>query len=102
MHTQCHTHTLACIHDDDEPFIVLTETKFSIRYIPVWARYFSRNQILLWDTSEKTQIAGARTRYAYTQIAQGSGGGKQNLRYRQAEKAKRTDDLMVLNRLQGQ
>jgi hypothetical protein len=25
--------------DDDDPFIVLTETKFSIRYIPVWARY---------------------------------------------------------------
>ena len=24
---------------DDDPFIVLTETKFSIRYIPVWARY---------------------------------------------------------------
>ena len=24
---------------DDHPFIVLTETKFSIRYIPVWARY---------------------------------------------------------------
>ena len=24
---------------DDPPFIVLTETKFSIRYIPVWARY---------------------------------------------------------------
>jgi hypothetical protein len=23
---------------DDDPFIVLTETKFSIRYIPVWAR----------------------------------------------------------------
>ena len=28
----------ATLHDDD-PFIVLTETKFSIRYIPVWARY---------------------------------------------------------------
>ena len=27
--------------DDDDPFIVLTETKFSIRYIPVWARYSS-------------------------------------------------------------
>ena len=25
--------------DDDDPFIVLTETKFSNRYIPVWARY---------------------------------------------------------------
>jgi hypothetical protein len=25
--------------DDDHPLIVLTETKFSIRYIPVWARY---------------------------------------------------------------
>jgi hypothetical protein len=25
--------------DDDRPFIVLTKTKFSIRYIPVWARY---------------------------------------------------------------
>ncbi len=25
--------------DDDHPFIVLTETKFSLRYIPVWARY---------------------------------------------------------------
>jgi hypothetical protein len=25
--------------DDDDPFIVLTETKSSIRYIPVWARY---------------------------------------------------------------
>ena len=25
--------------EDDDPFIVLTETKFSIRYIPVWARY---------------------------------------------------------------
>ena len=25
--------------NDDDPFIVLTETKFSIRYIPVWARY---------------------------------------------------------------
>jgi hypothetical protein len=24
---------------DDDPFIVLTETKFSNRYIPVWARY---------------------------------------------------------------
>jgi hypothetical protein len=24
---------------DDDPFIVLTETKFSIRYIPVWDRY---------------------------------------------------------------
>jgi hypothetical protein len=24
---------------DDDPFIVLTETKFSFRYIPVWARY---------------------------------------------------------------
>ena len=24
---------------DDDPFIVLTETKFNIRYIPVWARY---------------------------------------------------------------
>ena len=24
---------------DDDPFIVLTETKFSIRYIPFWARY---------------------------------------------------------------
>jgi hypothetical protein len=24
---------------DDDPFIVLPETKFSIRYIPVWARY---------------------------------------------------------------
>jgi hypothetical protein len=24
--------------DDDDPFIVLTETKFSIRYIPVWVR----------------------------------------------------------------
>ena len=24
---------------DDDPFIVLTETKFSILYIPVWARY---------------------------------------------------------------
>jgi hypothetical protein len=24
---------------NDDPFIVLTETKFSIRYIPVWARY---------------------------------------------------------------
>ena len=73
-----HTHTLACIHVD------------------------SRNQILLWDTSEKTQRTRARTSYAYAQIAQGSGGGKQNLRYRQAEKANRTDDLMVVNRLQGQ
>jgi hypothetical protein len=26
-------------NDDDDPFIVLTETKFRIRYIPVWARY---------------------------------------------------------------
>ena len=26
-------------HDDDHPFIVLTETKFSLRCIPVWARY---------------------------------------------------------------
>ena len=25
--------------EDDDPFIVLTETKFSIRCIPVWARY---------------------------------------------------------------
>ena len=73
-----HTHTVACIHVD------------------------SRNQILLWDTSEKTQRTGARTRYAYAQIAQGSGWGKQNLRHRQAEKANRTDDLMVVNRLQGQ
>jgi hypothetical protein len=24
---------------DDQPFIVLTETKTSNRYIPVWARY---------------------------------------------------------------
>jgi hypothetical protein len=23
----------------NQPFIVLTETKFSYRYIPVWARY---------------------------------------------------------------
>jgi hypothetical protein len=23
-------------HDDDHPFIVLTETKFSLRCIPVW------------------------------------------------------------------
>jgi hypothetical protein len=30
-----HTDTL----DDDDLFIVLTETKFSICYIPVWARY---------------------------------------------------------------
>ena len=29
----------ACIVDDDDRFIVLTETKFSIRYILVWARY---------------------------------------------------------------
>jgi hypothetical protein len=29
----------SCGPDDDDPFIVLTETKFSIRYIPVWARY---------------------------------------------------------------
>jgi hypothetical protein len=28
-----------CVCDDDDPSIVLTETKFSIRYIPVWARY---------------------------------------------------------------
>jgi len=25
--------------EDDHPFIVLTETKFSLRCIPVWARY---------------------------------------------------------------
>jgi hypothetical protein len=25
--------------DDDDTFVVLTETKFSICYIPVWARY---------------------------------------------------------------
>jgi hypothetical protein len=25
--------------DDDDPFIVLTEAKISICYIPVWARY---------------------------------------------------------------
>jgi len=25
--------------DDDDSFIVLKGTKFSIRYIPVWARY---------------------------------------------------------------
>jgi hypothetical protein len=25
--------------DDDDPLIVLTETKFNICYIPVWARY---------------------------------------------------------------
>ena len=25
--------------DDDDPFIVFAETKFSICYIPVWARY---------------------------------------------------------------
>jgi hypothetical protein len=25
--------------DDDHPFIVLTETKFSLRCIPVWVRY---------------------------------------------------------------
>jgi hypothetical protein len=31
--------TLSKQADDDDPFIVLTETKFSIRYIPVWARY---------------------------------------------------------------
>jgi hypothetical protein len=43
-----------------------------------------------------------RTRHAYAQIAQGNGGGKQHLRYRQAQKANRTDDLMVVNRLQGQ
>jgi hypothetical protein len=29
----------AVFADDDDPFIVLTETKFSICYIPVWARY---------------------------------------------------------------
>jgi hypothetical protein len=35
-------HTLTLTHtNDDDPFIVLTETKFSIRYIPVWARYSS-------------------------------------------------------------
>jgi hypothetical protein len=29
----------AIIIDDDDPFVVLTETKFSISYtIPVWAR----------------------------------------------------------------
>ena len=27
------------LFDDDDPFSVLTETKFSIRYIPVWTRY---------------------------------------------------------------
>jgi hypothetical protein len=30
---------LLLVDDDDDPFIVLTETKFSICYIPVWARY---------------------------------------------------------------
>ena len=30
---------LKTVHHDDDPFIVLTETKFSYRYIPVWARY---------------------------------------------------------------
>ena len=25
--------------NDDDPFLVLPETKFSVRYIPVWARY---------------------------------------------------------------
>jgi hypothetical protein len=47
-HSLSHTHTRIYIyeaahlpspHDDDHPFIVLTETKFSIRYIPVWAWY---------------------------------------------------------------
>jgi hypothetical protein len=28
----------ALVHDDDRPFIVLTETKSSYRHIPVWAR----------------------------------------------------------------
>ena len=27
------------VKDDDPPFIVLTETKFSFRCIPVWDRY---------------------------------------------------------------
>jgi len=27
------------VQPDGDPFIVLTETKSSIRYIPVWARY---------------------------------------------------------------
>ena len=48
QHSLSQTHTRIYIyeaahlpspHDDDHPFIVLTETKFSIRYIPVWARY---------------------------------------------------------------
>ena len=30
-------HSIA--HSINQPFIVLTETKFSYRYIPVWARY---------------------------------------------------------------
>ena len=29
-------HTLYTDDDDDDPFIVLTETKFSFRCIPVW------------------------------------------------------------------
>ena len=35
----CRRRCLAITADDDDPFIVLTETKFRIRYIPVWARY---------------------------------------------------------------
>jgi hypothetical protein len=32
-------HAVCVSSDDDRPFIVLTETKFSKRHIPVWARY---------------------------------------------------------------
>ena len=28
--------SVSCVHGDDRPFIVLTETKFSLRCIPVW------------------------------------------------------------------
>ncbi len=33
------------MHDDD-PFIVLTETKFSIRYIPVWAPWIYSHEYI--------------------------------------------------------
>ena len=31
----------------NQPFIVLTETKFSYRYIPVWARYSPHLEVLV-------------------------------------------------------
>ena len=39
VETTEHTHHPVVRQSINQPFIVLTETKFSYRYIPVWARY---------------------------------------------------------------